>query len=270
MFIGGSTNNSSLFCFNRDDSIKSRVTGRELHQTEKKTKTTFSSDSGCRSISPAVESGQPFMLLILDPENAVQTKGIQRWSQTVCKHPWRVQRTWRESETRHMHRKMETHITLDFQSNWRRVTFVDLLQTDDVSVVTSQLLLDQVLPVVQLQGVGGAVRVEHSLGQFCLRVHIGEDVVRHHPHHRPRRLFDSVRVSVVERAHAWSGLYGSHRDQFLHLATASSIFRCAAQFEPAADVLIGRDVDSLTAYLCPAAVLSWNLSSNIRARDKNK
>lgn len=148
------------------------------------------------------------------------------------------------------------------------ITFVDLLQTDDVSIVSSQLLLDQILSVVQLQGVGGAVRVEHILRQFCLGVDIGKDVVGHHPHSWPLRLFDSVRVSIVERAHAWSGLYCSYRDQLLGRATASSIFRCAAQFEPAANVLIGWDVDSPRSYLCPTAVLIWNYFSGFGARTK--
>lgn len=118
------------------------------------------------------------------------------------------------------------------------VTFVDLLQTDDVSVVPGQLLLDQVLPVVQLQGVGCAVRVKHSFGQFCLCVDISEDVVGHHPHSRPLHLFHCINVSVVERAHAWSGLHGSHRHQLLGRTTTTPIFGCAAKFEPVANVLV--------------------------------
>lgn len=136
------------------------------------------------------------------------------------------------------------------------VTFVDLLQTDDVGVVSSQLLLDQVLPVVQLQGVGGTVWVKHCLGQFSLGVDISEDVIGHHPHNRPLHHFDSVQVSVVKRAHAWSGLHSSHRHQLLGHTTTTSIFGCAAKFELAANVLVGRDVDSPASYLSPSYILA--------------
>lgn len=135
-------------------------------------------------------------------------------------------------------------------------TFVDLLQTDDVRVVSSQLLLDQVLPVVQLQGIGGAVGVQHRLGQFCLCVDISEDVIGHHPQNRPVHLFYSIHVSVVERAHAWSSLHGSYRHQLLGHTTTTPIFRCAAKFELTANVLVGWDVDSPTSYMSPAYILT--------------
>ena len=109
-------------------------------------------------------------------------------------------------------------------------TFVDLLKTDDVSVVPDQLLLDQVLPVVQLQGVGGTVRVKHVLGQFRLSVDIGQYVVGHHPHSRPRRPFYSIHMAVIKRACAWPRLYSPHRDELLGQATPGSISGCANEF----------------------------------------
>lgn len=135
------------------------------------------------------------------------------------------------------------------------ITFIDLLQTDNVAVVPSKLLFDQVLSVVQLQGVGGAVRVQHRLGKVRLGVDVGEDVVRHHSHSRPVRDFGCESMTVVKQAHAWSSLHSSHRNQLLGQATTASIFGCAAQFEPEADVLIGWDVNSLTSNLSPTTVL---------------
>lgn len=45
-------------------------------------------DSVTRETKPAVERGQPFMLLLFNLEDAVQAKGIECWSQTVREHTY--------------------------------------------------------------------------------------------------------------------------------------------------------------------------------------
>lgn len=157
---------------------------------------------------------------------------------------------------------MNTHAVLGV------VTFVDLLQTDDVSVVPGQLLLDQVLSVVQLQGIGGTVRVKHRLGQFCLCVDISEDVVGHHPHNRPLHFFYSINVSVVKRAHTRSSLHSPHRHQLLGQTTTTPIPRCAEKFEPVANVLVGWDVDSSTSYPSPTYTFTWDFPTSFRTETK--
>lgn len=149
-------------------------------------------------------------------------------------------------------------------------TFVNFLQTDDVSVVAGQLLLDQVLPIVQLQGVGGTVRVEHVLRQFRLGVDVGQYVVGRHPHSRPLRPFHSIHVAVVEGACAWSRLYSPHREELLGQATPCSIFGRAKESEPAANVLVGWDVDPHVPDLYPTAVLTRTFLSRFRAGTKSR
>lgn len=63
------------------------------------------------------------MLLLFDPENAVQTEGIQSWSQTVHEHPWVQTKTKADS---HIHQnfteKMTNFIYYLLKSNFKEKT----------------------------------------------------------------------------------------------------------------------------------------------------
>lgn len=47
-------------------------------------------DSLTRETEPAVECGQPFMLLLFNLEDAIQAKGIECRGQTVREHTYRM------------------------------------------------------------------------------------------------------------------------------------------------------------------------------------
>lgn len=147
---------------------------------------------------PAIEGGQALVLLLLDLEEPLEPERVQSRSQAIGEDG-----------------------------------FVHLLQADEVGVVSGQLLLQQVLPVVDLQRVRGAVRVQHGAGELGLGIGVGQDVVGDGAHGAAATRLARVEVPRVERARARPGLHGAAA---LHLAgrpeAPGAVPRRAAQLQP--------------------------------------